>query len=86
MKTRARSRYVAKRIGWTTAELEYLPDPSGHPVEPYGIWDAIRGCWVDRWGDPDPEGDYWATNAAVAKMRARELRDASRVQLEGEEA
>ncbi len=65
-------RYRAKRIGWTTAELEYEPE-EGRMVDPYGLWDTVERRYVDKYGQADPEGDYWADGLAVASMRARDL-------------
>jgi hypothetical protein len=46
--------------------------PKGHPhAGEYGIRDTVLKTYVNRWGEPDP--DYWAVTADVAKMRSRDL-------------
>ncbi len=46
-------------------------EDDGTPVIPYGLWDTVKHCWVDRFGDPSE--DYWAYNRDVAVMRRRDL-------------
>jgi hypothetical protein len=67
------ARYRARKIGWTTAELDYPRDPEADSHPPYGIWDTLEHRWVDKYGQPDPDGDYYACGLAVASMRARDL-------------
>jgi len=42
-------------------------------TKPYGLWDSVERCYVDKYGRPDPEHGYWCSSREVAVMRRRDL-------------
>ena len=60
------SRYRIKRVPFLMEDY----DAASHP---WGIWDTIEKCHVDKFGRPD--ADYYAVTRGVAEMRRRDLNE-----------
>lgn len=62
-------RYRIKRVPFLAEDY----DSVSHP---YGLWDSVERCYVNRYGEPDR--DYYAATRGVAIMRRRNLNEYAR--------
>ncbi len=59
--------------------LPILKDEYDSQAKPYGLWDTVDRCYVDKYGAEDSTNEYWAVDRSVAVMRRRDLNEYDRM-------